>query len=99
MLARKLLDLVLALGGLYRLGAAAALAGERLDRDEDLCKDGDWLLPGKLEYAPALLEAVTSIRAVDGLSPANATTVNMLWKHDAPVTSICASDDLPHAEI
>ena len=82
--ARKLLDRVFALGGLYKLGAAAALAGERLDKDEDLCKDGDWLPPAKLEYAPALLEAVTSIRAVDGLSPVNAAAVNMLCKQDAP---------------
>ena len=77
MLARKLLDLVFALGGLYRLGDAVNFAGERLDSDEDLCKDGDWLPPAEVGYMPALLDAVTSILAVDGLSPAQHIAVTI----------------------
>ena len=43
-LARRLLERVLALGGVYRLGdtAAGAAAGERLDRDDALCRDACW---------------------------------------------------------
>ena len=77
-LARKLLDLVLALGGLYRLGDAADLAWERLDSDEDLCKDGEWLPPAEVGYMPALLDAITSILAVDGLSPEQYTAVSTM---------------------
>lgn len=70
-LARRLLERVLALGGVYRLGetaAGAAAAGERLDREDDLCRDTCWVPPAEVGYAP-LLEAVTSILAVAGRSP------------------------------
>ena len=70
MLARRLLERVLALGGVYRLGdiAAGAAAGERLDREVDLCRDACWGPPAEVGYTP-LLEAVTSILAVAGRSP------------------------------
>ena len=69
-LARRLLERVLALGGVYRLGdtAAGAAAGERLDREDALCRDACWPLPPEVGYPP-LLEAVTSILAVAGRSP------------------------------
>lgn len=68
-LARKLLDLVLALGGVYRLGDTAGGAGVRLDREEARCKPGE-LPPAEVGYIAPLLEAVTSSLAVAGLSPA-----------------------------
>ena len=72
MLARRLLERVLALGGVYRLGetagAAPAEAGERLDREEARCK-ACWLPPAELGFDPPLLDAVTSILAVAGRSP------------------------------
>lgn len=70
MLARRLLDRVLALGGVYRLGdtAAGAPAGERLDREDALCREACWPPLAEVGYPP-LLEAVTSILAVAGRSP------------------------------
>lgn len=71
MLARRLLERVLALGGVYRLGdtaGAAAAAGERLDREEARCR-ACWLPPAEVGYTPPLLDAVTSILAVAGRSP------------------------------
>lgn len=70
MLARRLLERVLALGGVCRLGetAGAAAAGERLDREEARCK-ACWLPPAEVGYPPPLLEADTSILAVAGRSP------------------------------
>ena len=49
-LARRLLDRVLALGGVYRLGdtAAGAAAGERLDREDALCRDACWPPPAEV---------------------------------------------------
>ena len=67
-LARRLLERVLALGGVYRLGDTGAAAGERLDREEDRCRDACWAPPAEVGYIP-LLEAVTSILAVAGRSP------------------------------
>ena len=68
-LARKLLDLVLALGGVYRLADTAVEAGVRLDREEARCKEGGWFPPAEVGYMPVLLDAVTSSLAVAGLSP------------------------------
>ncbi len=68
-LARKLLDLVLALGGVHRLADTAVEAGVRLDREEALCREGGWFPPAEVGYMPVLLDAVTSSLAVAGLSP------------------------------
>ena len=69
-LARKLLDLVLALGGVYRLADTAGEAGERLDREDALCREGGWLAPAEVGYPAPRLDAVTSSLAVAGLSSA-----------------------------
>jgi len=53
------LDLVLALGGVYRLGDTAVEAGVRLDREEALCREGGWFPPAEVGYMPVLLDAVT----------------------------------------
>lgn len=68
---RRVLDLVLALGGVNK--AAAGSKAERVDAEAALCRDG-WEA-----WDPAPLDAVTSTLAVAGLSSVAGEQCECSW--------------------